>query len=182
MLTDRSALLIIDVQQGFDDPKWGVRNNPDAESNIELLLKLWRKRQSPVIHVQHCSIEPNSPLRSDRPGCAFKSQATPIAGEPVFKKSVNSSFIGTELEAYLRENMIETLVIVGLTTDHCVSTTTRMAGNLGFRTYLVSDATATFDRKGPDGKKYSAEEMHSSALASLHGEFATVIASSDLLS
>jgi len=129
-----TALLVVDVQLGFDDPKWGRRNNPDAESNISRLIHLWRSAKRPVIHVQHCSVEPDSPLRPELPGCQFKPEAMPAEGEPVFKKKVNSAFIGTELESYLKDNEIKHLVIVGLTTDHCISTTTRMAGNLGFIT------------------------------------------------
>ncbi|MGB1111297.1 MAG: cysteine hydrolase family protein, partial [Gammaproteobacteria bacterium] len=137
-------------------------------------LERWREIEQPVIHIQHCSTEPNSPLRPDQPGNAFKDEAQPMAGEMQFKKSVNSAFIGTELEAYLRGLDIHNLVIVGLTTDHCVSTTTRMAGNLGFDVTLVSDATATFDRTGPDGVHYTADEIHRIHLASLHGEFCSV--------
>jgi nicotinamidase-related amidase len=169
------ALLIIDVQSGFDDPVWGTRNNPDAEQVISGLLSRWRAVGAPVFHVQHCSTSPNSPLAPARPGCAFKVEALPVAGEPVFQKLVNSAFIGTDLERALRVAQVRQLVIVGLTTDHCVSTTTRMAANLGFECFLVSNATATFARVGPDGHHFSAAEMHRSALASLHGEFATVL-------
>lgn len=169
------ALLSIDVQSGFDDPVWGTRNNPAAEAAIATLLAAWRAVGAPVFHVQHCSCSPNSPLAPSKPGCAFKAEALPSAGEPVFRKSVNSAFIGTNLEPALRAAAVRQLVLIGLTTDHCVSTTTRMAANLGFECFLVSDATATFARVGPDGHQFTAEEMHRSALASLHGEFATVL-------
>jgi len=176
-----AALLIIDVQQGFDDPKWGKRNHPDAEANMAILIDVWRREKGRVIHIQHCSAEPDSPLRPDGPGCQFKPEAKPIAGEPVFKKTVNSAFIGTDLESHLRDNGIENIVIAGLTTDHCVSTTTRMAGNLGFNVTLVSDGTATFNRVGHDGIEYSADEIHRIHLASLNGEFCAVRSTREIL-
>ena len=120
----------------------------------------------------------------DKPGVEFKEEVRPIAGEPIFRKTVNSAFIGagleTDLETHLRERDLNTLVIVGLTTEHCVSATTRMAGDLGFETYLIADATATFDRTGYDGRRYPAEQVHGIALASLHGEFATVVETDDI--
>jgi nicotinamidase-related amidase len=170
-----AALLVIDVQQGFDDLYWGKRNNLQCEANIAVLIAAFRRASKAVIHVQHMSVEPQSPLRPGQPGNEFKPEAAPAVGEKVFGKTVNSAFIGTALEKYLREQGIDELVICGLTTDHCVSTSTRMAGNLGFNTYLVSDATATFNRKGIDGRDWPAEEIHQSALASLNGEFAQVI-------
>ena len=174
------ALLLIDIQKGFDDPSWGQRNNPDAEQNAASLLALWRNNAWPVIHVQHLSLEPGSPLAAGLPGVEFRDETKPIAGEKQVQKNVNSAFIGTGLEEYLKSNGIERLVIVGLTTDHCVSTTTRMAGNLGFSVTLVSDATATFDRKGHDGVQHSANDIHEIHLASLNGEFCEVKSTADV--
>jgi nicotinamidase-related amidase len=177
----KPALLLIDVQQGFDDPFWGKRNNPDAEKNIAELLQTWRKVKAPVIHVQHNSVEAVSPLRPDNPGNAFKPETAPVRDEPVFGKTVNSAFIGTGLEKYLREQGFGTLVIVGLTTDHCVSTSTRMAGNLGFKVFLVEDACAAFEKKTFDGHIIPANEVHKVNLASLHEEFCTVVSTNDAL-
>lgn len=182
MKTPGPALLLIDIQTGLDDPKFGQRNNADAEFNIARLLACWRRQGSAVIHVQHHSQNAGSPLRPDQPGVKFKPEAMPIAGEPVFVKTVNSAFIGTELERYLRDRGIGELVIIGLTTDHCVSTTTRMAGNLGFSVTLVDDATATFERTDHRGRYFSADQMHAANLASLNDEFCRVLSTDEVLS
>ena len=180
-LSHHTALLLIDVQQAFNDPSWGRRNNSEAEQRIAELLGAWRAKGRPVIHIQHRRERPASLFYVDGPGFPFKPEAQPRAGEPILYKDVNSAFIGTGLEQHLREAGIGALVIAGLTTDHCVSTTTRMAGNLGFDTVIVGDACATFERTGPDGTHYSAQLMHEVALASLHGEFATVLATREVL-
>lgn len=180
--SDNAALIIVDVQQGFDDQAhWGNRNNPDAEDNIAKILQVWRDTKRPIFHIKHNSLTPNSPLRLGQSGNNIKPQLAPQNDEPVIEKTVNSAFIGTDLEQRLREANIQQLVIVGLTTNHCVSTTTRMAGNFGFETYLVADATATFDRIGHDGKIYTAQLIHDTALANLHEEFASILDTSEIL-
>jgi nicotinamidase-related amidase len=169
-----AALLLIDVQQGLDDPKYGARNNPGAEARIAALLAGWRAAGWPVIHVQHMSVHPESPLRPELPGNAFKPEAEPLPGEPVFRKTVNSAFLGTSLEVHLRARGLTSLVIAGLTTDHCVSSTARMAGDLGFDVAVIEDATATHERTAPGGARFTAAQMHAAALASLDGEFARI--------
>ena len=171
----RAALLVIDVQQGFDDPSWGRRNNPELEARIAHLLAAWRAERRPVLHARHMSPLPASPLRPGQPGNEFKASAAPRGNEPVIEKRVNSCFIDTALGEHLHRTEIGGLVLAGLTTNHCVSTTARMAGNLGYAVWVVSDATAAFDRTGPDAVLYPAELVHAMALSDLHGEFATVI-------
>jgi len=176
-----STLLVVDLQQGFDAPLWGRRNNPHLERRVSDLLHVWRGTGRPVVHVRHMSTDPSSSLRPGQPGNAFKPATAPVAGEVVIEKRVNSAFIGTSLETDLRRARCRGLVIVGLTTNHCVSTTARMAGNLGFVTWVVSDATATFDRIGPDGVEHRAEQIHAMALSDLHGEFATIVDTADVV-
>ena len=180
---DNPALILIDIQKGFDDIDYwgGQRNNPEAELNAGKLLAFWRLKSWAVFHVKHCSSNPNSKLAEGQPGNDFKDVVAPIAGEVIVRKNVNSAFIGTDLKQQLDLAKFTKLVIAGLTTDHCVSTTVRMAGNFGFDTYLVEDATATFCKKGTDGQLFSAEIIHDTALASLNGEFATVIKTDQLI-
>lgn len=177
------ALIIIDVQKGFENEEYwgGNRNNPHAEANIAKLLKAWRINNLPIFHVQHCSQNPKSLLHETHEGNAFKEEVKPLVGEAIIKKNVNSAFIGTNLQSQLEERSIRNLVIVGLITNHCVSTTARMATNLGFQTTVVSDATATFDRISYDGRRFSAEEIHEVSLANLHDEFATIVNTSSVL-
>lgn len=170
-----AVLILVDVQQAFDDPAWGARNNPQAEANIARLLAAWREAARPIIHVHHRSRNPQGFFHEGKPGARVKPEAAPLPGEALLFKSVNSCFIGTDLLERLHALEARELVLVGITTDHCVSTTARMAANYGFDTTVVSDATATFERVGPDGQRFTAQQMHDAALASLHGEFARVV-------
>ena len=181
--TDRPALILVDIQKGFDNIEYwgGQRNNPDAEENASELLRFWRKHHLPIFHIKHCSSNPDSLLNEANEGNDFKDLIKPISSEPIIKKNVNSAFIGTDLKEQLDNLKITKLVIVGLTTDHCISTTTRMAGNLGFDTFLVSDATATFNKKGLEGQNFPAELIHATALASLSNEFATIVTTNFLI-
>lgn len=173
---DRPALLLIDIQKGLDELDYygGRRNNPGAEKNAATLLGIWRQLGLPIVHVKHCSLHKESPLFRGKPGNRIKEEVWPLPGERLIEKQAGSAFIKTELQEYLEGNRIHTLVVAGLTTDHCVSATVRMAGDLGYTTFLISDATATFDRLGPDGIKIPAEVIQAGELASLHGEFAQV--------
>lgn len=174
-----AVLLTIDVQQGFD--RFAARNNPQAEANIAALHAAWRKAGRPLWHVRHDSEEPDSVFRPGLPGNAFKPQTAPAPGEPVIPKSVHSAFIGTELEERLQEAGCGSLLIVGIQTNYCVATTARMAGNLGYRTYVVGDGCATFPQKLLDGSVVPAQAAHDLALAELHGEFATVVSTREVL-
>ena len=171
------ALVLIDVQKGFDDTEYwgGGRNNPNAEQICSHALARFRKFDLPIFHIRHASTLPQSPLHPTHVGFAFHDNVLPKDGEVIITKNVNSGFIGTDLHEQLQAKGIKTLIIAGLTTDHCVSTTTRMAGNLGYHVILLSDATATFDKFGINGEKFDAELIHQTALASLNGEFAEVI-------
>ena len=154
---DKPALILIDIQKGFEDIDYwdGHRNNLDAETNAGKLLNFWRQNNLPIFHIKHCSTNPNSKFVEGNVGNDFQEIVQPKDGEQIIKKSVSSAFIGTDLKQQLDKLNIKKLIIVGLTTDQCVSTSVRMAGNYGYDTFVVSDATATFEKVGAEGQKYS---------------------------
>jgi nicotinamidase-related amidase len=179
-----AALLIIDVQKAIDadyHAAEGPRNNPHAEQNIARLLAAWRRDERPIIHVRHDSTFEGSAYRPGQPGNAFKDEVAPLAGETVIAKRTNSAFIGTDLERRLRDAGVQTLVITGVSTNNSVEATVRMAGNLGFETYLVADACFTFARRDFDGRLRTAEEVHAMSLANLQDEYCTVLDTESVL-
>ena len=176
------ALLLVDIQKAFLEKDYPglIRNNEHAEFICGKILKKWRTLDLPIIHVRHSSTNPESKLHKSRPGFEFNDYVIPLETEMVLTKEVNSAFIGTNLENILIKSHIDTLVIVGMTTNHCISTTVRMSGNLGFDTYLISDSTACYNTKGLNGEIIACNTIYNSALASLQEEFATVIDSKEL--
>ena len=151
------------------------------EDNGRALIAAWRTRGFPIIHVRHDSVQPGSTLAPSHPGNAFRPGFAPHAGEPLIAKTVNSAFIGTDLELRLRRLEADSVVMFGITTDMCVSTTARMASNLGFRTILVGDACACFGLVDIEGRTVPADDVHRAHLATLNAEFAQVVTTSALL-
>ena len=169
-----TVLIIVDVQVAIDDPKWGPRNNPDAETRIAALLAAWREARMPIVHIRHDSTKPDSPYRPDTPGHAFKPEATPQPGEPVIGKQVHSAFIGPELEAWLTERGATTLAVAGVLTHNSLEATVRHAGNLGYRVFVAADACWAADKRDLTGRVWPAEDVHQLSLAIMHGEYATI--------
>jgi len=178
-----TALLIVDVQVGLDEMEAAGqrRNNPRALERVAELLALFRAEGAPVFHVRDAPLNPKSRFNEANPGFQAKAEARELPGEPVVIKRVSSGFVGTDLEERLRRAEVENLVIAGATTNQCVETTARMAGNLGFRTSLVRDATWAFERYGLDGEHFPAELVHAMALANLRGEFAQIVTTADVV-
>ena len=180
-LPGNAALLVIDVQKAIDHPSWGERNNPQAEANIAALLRAWRATGRAVYHVRHDSAEAGSTYRPGQAGHEFKTEAMPLAGEVVIGKRTCCAFIGTDLKSRLRAAGQTVLLVVGVVTNNSVEATVRMAGNLGFDTFVVEDAVFTFGRKDWAGAWRTADEVHAMSLANLDGEYATVVATAEVL-
>jgi nicotinamidase-related amidase len=171
-LDTRSALIPIDMQQAFD---LATSSNPAVESNGLRLLAAWRAAGLPLLHVRHDSVKAGSPFSPGTPGNALRDGFQPQRDEPLVTKSVNAAFIGTDLDLRLRRLGIEQVVLFGMTTDMCVSTSARVASNLGYRTVVVGDATACYALAGADGETVPAAVIHRAHLATLHSEFGQVV-------
>lgn len=174
------ALLIIDMQSGMSTSAAGIRNNPNAETVIADLLNHWRAAKAPVVHVRHISRTPGSLFWPGQPGVEFQPALAPLDHEHVVEKNVPDAFINTGLERWLHARAIDRVAIVGVSTNNSVESTARTCGNLGFKTYVVSDATFAFAKRDYDGVPRSAQEVHAMALANLDGEYATVLTASRL--
>jgi nicotinamidase-related amidase len=178
---DNAVLLPIDIQRGFDDPRWPKRWNPDFEANALAVLAHWRASARPVIHVRHDSVEPGSSLVPGQPGNDFRPGFEPLAGEPVVSKSVNSAFIGTDLDLRLRRLGVDTVVAFGISTDMCVSTTIRTGANLGWKMILVADASDCFDLPDGKGGTIPGRTVQEAHVATLAYEFCQVMTTAELL-
>ncbi|WP_018685676.1 cysteine hydrolase family protein [Actinokineospora enzanensis] len=180
----QTALILIDVQRGFDDPRCGTRNNPDAETNIKTLLDAWQTAGEPLVLVRHDSLIPDSPLAQGTPGAGFKAELDGARPDLMFTKHVNSAFHGAvDLHAWLGARGISRIVLAGIQTNMCVETTARVGGNLGYEVHVPLDATYTFGLTGPGGVELTADELSRATAVNLHGGgFATVSSTADVLS
>lgn len=176
-----SVLLPVDMQQSFDLPKWPPRWNKAVDENGLALVEAWRSRGWPIIHVRHDSVTPGSSLASGQPGNAFRPGFGPRGDEQVVAKSVNSAFIGTDLDLRLKRLGIRKVVVFGITTDMCVSTTVRVGANLGYDMTLVEDACDCFDVPDGAGGTIPARTSHQVHVATLRYEFAEVATTREVL-
>jgi len=180
-LADNAALVIVDFQKAIDHPKWGRRNNPNAEAQTVALLHAWRTAGRPVVHVQHLSRESDSPYRPGQPDCEFKEALLPGPGEILVQKRTTNAFLDTGLEASLRDRGVRSVVITGVLLHNSIDVTVRMASSLGFETWLVEDATASIDVVDRRGRRWPAEEVHALGLAHLGGEYALITSTETVL-
>ena len=179
----KTALLVIDVQMALahEDANGAERSCPQAADNISALLTAFRERGDAVFHVHHHGTDPDDPFYSDAPGAAVQPFAAPVEDEPTLVKHVSSAFAGSTLEADLRAKGIERVVLCGATANHCVESATRAASDLGFDTVYAADAVWAYAVTGPDGVQHSAEQVHSTSLSTLEGEFASVLKTEQIL-
>ena len=179
-LLANTALLIIDQQQGIDYPVLGARNNSAAERIMLTLLAHWRNCLWPVVHIKHRSAQRESVFWPEQQGFAFKPEFIPTKLEWVIEKRTPCAFVNTPLEKILRDLAVNTLVVVGASTNNSVEATVRMGGNIGFDMIVIEDGCFAFAKTDYRGQLRTADDVHAMSLANLQGEYATVIHSSSL--
>ncbi|MQA76042.1 MAG: isochorismatase family protein [Solirubrobacterales bacterium] len=179
---DRTALIVVDVQKGFDDAEFfGTRNNPACEANVSALIAGWRGAREPVVFVRHHWDQQGSPLRSDEAGSEFKDV---LDGDPdlLVTKTVHSAFHGDpDLGAWLRSEEVGTLVVCGIQTNVCCETTARIGSDLGFEVGFAIDATHTFDQDDHAGGVITADELARVTHSNLDPEFGPVLSTEEAI-
>lgn len=180
-LPANTVLILIDMQRAFDAPPWPPRWNERVDENGLALLAAWRAAKRPIIHVRHDSVVEGSTMRPGQPGNAFRPGFDPLEEEQLVTKSVNAAFIGTDLDLRLRRLGADTVVMFGISTDMCVSTSVRVGANLGYRVILVEDACDCFDLADGAGGVIAAREIHRAHVATLRADFAAVVTTEDML-
>lgn len=180
----KAALVVIDMQQAIRDPRWlaaGPRNNHDAEANVGRLHAAWREAGALLVHVHHEGTDPGSTYLPDGPGAPFLPETAPLDGETIVTKRAHSAFVGTDLDATLRAQGVEAIVVCGVITNNSVEATVRHAHDLGWRVLLAEDACFTFAKRDRQGRAWAAEEVHALSLANLDGEYCDVVSTSSAI-
>ena len=181
---NKTALIVVDMQQGFYDALWGPTTNyPECENNVDRLLAEWSSRHMPIVVVRHDSRDPNSSLFVDGAGNDLHESVQAVRADLLVTKTVNSSFYGSpDLKSWLVSQQIKQIVVCGIQTNLCVETTARMGGNLGYDVIVPLDATRTFDLAGPDGTVIPAAALMQVTATNLHGDgFAQVVSTREVL-
>jgi nicotinamidase-related amidase len=177
------ALLVIDMQEGMADRIRAGRPTAvvDAPDRIARLLADARRRGLPVIHVHHDDPHPESPFRKGLPGAEAMPSALPLPGETVLWKHGSSAFHGTDVDFRLKSLGVTELVVAGAVAAFCVTSTVRMASDLGYRVLLPQDALLGFDLPAHDGGTIDADTVMRVTLSVLGADFARLTTVAELV-
>jgi nicotinamidase-related amidase len=148
--TQNVALLVIDIQRGaFDGGRCPVIDAPERlVRNACALIDAARAGRRPIVFVQHCDREPGEPFEEGTRHWLLHESLVPARGETVVKKYASSAFEGTDLDGRLKGGDVDALVLCGLQSDFCVSSTARSAIELGYAVHLAKDAHSTWAFEG----------------------------------
>ena len=169
-----SALVIVDAQNTYREGIMQLTGVEPALEQCATLLARARALKIPVLHIQH-DAGPGTPYDVSAEIGAIADKVAPADGEPVVVKNYPNAFVGTDLDARLKDTGVKNLVVVGFMTHMCINSTARGAFNLGYAVAVPAAATATRPLPAPDGSVVSAASLQSAALAALGDLFAVVV-------
>jgi nicotinamidase-related amidase len=175
------GLVVIDIQRDyFPGGGYPLVEPEAAAASARRVLDTFRGQGLPVVHIQHVWDGPDATfMRPGTDGVEIHPLVEPTAGEPVLQKSEPNSFVGTSLEAELRDREIDELVVVGMMTSMCVDSTVRAGADLGFTVTLVHDACAAPDLEF-NGTAVPGLTVHAAFVAALADGYAEVVSAADL--
>jgi nicotinamidase-related amidase len=177
----KRALLVIDVQNEYFTGKLPVSYPPDTLPRILTAMDAATTKGVPVVVIQHSAPQPNSAtFRKGSPEWELHPEVGARPQAVLIEKTLPGSFTGTNLEEWLKENGVDTLVIAGYMTQMCCDTTARQAVHLGYNVEFLADATGTLDIKNTAGS-VTAEELHRAILVTQQMRFSKVMSTDDWL-
>jgi nicotinamidase-related amidase len=177
-----TCLVLVDLQNDyFPGGKMELAGIENAAENAQLLLNEFRKKELPIIHVQHISLPPNAFFfLPGTDGAKINKRVIPQKGETVVQKNYPNSFRDTSLLEILKNADVDKLVICGAMSHMCIDATTRAAFDLGFNCVVAEDACATMDLVFQN-KIIKAAEVHASFMAALSFPYARVLLTKDIV-
>jgi len=178
----KKGIIVIDIQNDyFEDGNMTVVNFEKASLNANKILTDFRKKELPIIHIQHISTREGATFfLKNTIGVEIHKNVKPNDNEKVIEKHFPNAFHETELLKYLVENEITDLVICGMMTHMCVDATTRAAKDFGFKIQLIGDACATKNLE-INGEIVKANEVQKSFLSALNYFYSQVITTENYL-
>lgn len=178
MSASDTALIVIDAQESFRHrPYFRAEELPPYIERQQALIDRAVAQGMKIVQIFH--VEESGPF-AEASGHVRTLEPLRITPDIVFRKGRHSAFVGTGLEAWLREQGVRRLVISGIRTEQCCETTTRHGSDLGFAVDYVGDATLTFPMTDRDGRVWSSREILARTELVLEGRFARIMRVADI--
>jgi nicotinamidase-related amidase len=194
---EQTVLLTIDIQNIYlqlgDDPTQQARWAPFLKRMREIVIptvrslqEQFRRRRMDVIHARiacHLQDGRDRSLSQKKPGWNYLllpkdeeasqiiPELTPEPGEIVLTKTTDSALTGTNLRLILTNMGVRNVVMTGIFTDQCVSSTVRSLADESFNVIVVEDGCAA-----------GTDELHTRELEIINMIYGHVMRSDELIS
>lgn len=177
LLLDNTLLVLVNTQKALLDSS----SHRNVILNIEKILNYWRKTNRPVVYVRHSSEKPASLFYTGSESFEFISELSPGPGEPTFEKTKSSITTSSSFNLFMNDGSYTNVVLVGFTGNDCIDSSARHLAEDGLDVVVVSDATASLDVTGIDGRLHTSDRVHSLTMANIQAQSAQVVQTNVLL-